>query len=61
MTEEEVEQIIADRDWWRDFEVGEWTMYGFTERSTASFRNSKTGRTIQLDGEFLHDLTDQGE
>jgi hypothetical protein len=58
MTENEYKQAKKDRAWWKEYETDDWSLYGFTQRHTASFRNSKTGRTIQLDGEYLSQLTE---
>ena len=45
-------QVLADRDYWKQFEHGDWTLRGFTERDSASFRNA-AGRSVQVTGEYM--------
>ena len=47
----------ADRDYWKQFERGDWKLHGFTERDSASFHNRKTGRSVTVTGDYLDLLT----
>lgn len=56
MEQQEEAQALADREYWRQYEHSGWLLHGFTERDTASFFNPKTGRTVQVVGQFLEGL-----
>lgn len=46
-------EVLLDAEWWRQFEHGDWKLHGFTERDTASFHNSATGRSVAVTGDYI--------
>lgn len=53
MNKQEIKQAESDRDYWKQFERGQWRLYGFTSRDSAGFRHQKTQRDIRVTGDYL--------
>ena len=55
---EEALQAIADRDWWQEWATPfGWTVYGWTYRHTASFRDA-AGMVFHIDGMTMKTMLD---
>jgi hypothetical protein len=47
------EKILADQEYWKQYEKDNWVLVGFTERDSALFRNTETGRHITVSPDYL--------
>lgn len=54
---QEIKQAESDRDYWKQFERGQWRLYGFTGRDSAYFIHQKTQRDIRVTSDYLDLLT----
>jgi hypothetical protein len=46
-------KIHGNLEYWRQFQVGDWIVQGFTERDSATFLNLKTDRTIRVTSDHI--------
>lgn len=45
-------EILANRDYWQQFEHDDWKLLAFTGLDSATFQNEQ-GRTVQVTGDFM--------
>lgn len=55
--EEEHSQAMADLEWWRERLPEGWRLLGWTFRKSAAAYAPDGKRLVQLDGEFVKDMT----
>ena len=44
----EEQQALDNRDYWKQFEIGDWQLYGFDYRDRATLINMGTRETVEL-------------